>query len=209
MADVGKISRARMEAYADQARRLGNVSGDLSPAQIEETLRGVTLSGGGGGSVTPTVLADVGVSGAYTHYGVWSLVADIDGSRLKIGGTSLEPANAYSYTTTTRLAYTDFDIPAKPLHNYRFIFETTVDDIIMLADFYTAAAMDKVNANQSIPNNDTYLTSSGWGANHVSGFVYYSNPAAATIRFAFSYYQNAVPFVGGEVSRVRIYESPI
>ena len=46
MADAGKISRARMEAYADQARRLGNVSGDLSPAQIESTLKGITLGRG-------------------------------------------------------------------------------------------------------------------------------------------------------------------
>lgn len=44
MADIGKISRARMEAYADQARRLGNVSGDLSPAQIESTLSGVNIA---------------------------------------------------------------------------------------------------------------------------------------------------------------------
>ena len=64
MADVGKISRARMEAYADQARRLGNVSGDLSPAQIEETLRGVTLSGGGSTSYTAPV--DMGISSSYT-----------------------------------------------------------------------------------------------------------------------------------------------
>lgn len=41
MADVGKIPRARMKAYADQARRIGKVDQSLTPAEIETILLNV------------------------------------------------------------------------------------------------------------------------------------------------------------------------
>ena len=46
MADY-KISGERLKGFADQARRLGNVTGKLTPEQIEDTLSGVTTGGGG------------------------------------------------------------------------------------------------------------------------------------------------------------------
>ena len=50
MADIMKITKSRMTAFADQARRLGGVEGELSPAQIESTLAGVAAGGSGGDS---------------------------------------------------------------------------------------------------------------------------------------------------------------
>lgn len=47
MAEVYRISGERLKGIADQARRLGNMSGELTPAQIENTLKGVTTGGGG------------------------------------------------------------------------------------------------------------------------------------------------------------------
>lgn len=41
-----RISGDRMKGFADQARRLGKVSGELTPVQIEDTLKGVTAGGG-------------------------------------------------------------------------------------------------------------------------------------------------------------------
>lgn len=37
-----RISGERLKGFAEQARRLGKVSGELTPGQIEEVLRGVT-----------------------------------------------------------------------------------------------------------------------------------------------------------------------
>ena len=51
-----KISGERLKGFADQARRLGNVTGELTPEQIEDTLSGVTA--GGGGSLFTTGLTD-------------------------------------------------------------------------------------------------------------------------------------------------------
>lgn len=45
MAEYYKISGERLTAIADQARRLGKVTGELTPAQIEEALSGVELGG--------------------------------------------------------------------------------------------------------------------------------------------------------------------
>ena len=42
-----RISGERLKGFAEQARRLGKVSGELTPGQIEEVMRGVT----GGGSM--------------------------------------------------------------------------------------------------------------------------------------------------------------
>lgn len=39
-----RISGERLKGFADQARRLGKISGELTPGQIEEVLRGVTVS---------------------------------------------------------------------------------------------------------------------------------------------------------------------
>lgn len=41
-----KISGERLKGFADQARRLGEVTGELTPEQIEETLSGVEAGGG-------------------------------------------------------------------------------------------------------------------------------------------------------------------
>lgn len=57
MADY-RISGERMKGFADQARRLGGVSGELTPEQIEETLAGVT---GGSGKDPSFVTSAVGV----------------------------------------------------------------------------------------------------------------------------------------------------
>lgn len=46
MADYFKISRERLKGFADQARRLGEVTGELIPEQIEDTLRGIEAGGG-------------------------------------------------------------------------------------------------------------------------------------------------------------------
>lgn len=46
MAEYYRISRERMEGFADQARRLGEVTGELTPEQIEDTLSGVEAGGG-------------------------------------------------------------------------------------------------------------------------------------------------------------------
>jgi hypothetical protein len=43
-----KISGKRLKGFADQARRLGEVTGELTPEQIEDTLRGVESAEGGG-----------------------------------------------------------------------------------------------------------------------------------------------------------------
>ena len=40
-----KISGERLKGFADQARRLGEVTGELTPEQIEDTLSGVELGG--------------------------------------------------------------------------------------------------------------------------------------------------------------------
>lgn len=45
MADY-KISGERLKGFADQARRLGEVTGELTPEQIEGTLSGVEAGGG-------------------------------------------------------------------------------------------------------------------------------------------------------------------
>lgn len=45
MADYFKISRERLKGFADQARRLGEVTGELTPEQIEDTLSGVEAGG--------------------------------------------------------------------------------------------------------------------------------------------------------------------
>ncbi len=37
-----RISGERLKGFAEQARRLGKISGELTPGQIEEVLRGVT-----------------------------------------------------------------------------------------------------------------------------------------------------------------------
>ncbi len=52
-----QIGSTRLKGFADQARRLGNVSGELTPAQIEETLNGVTV----GGSISMFVSSAVGI----------------------------------------------------------------------------------------------------------------------------------------------------
>ena len=54
-----RISGDRMTALADQARRLGKVTGELTPAQIEETLSGVTIGGSGGGSMFASSAAGI------------------------------------------------------------------------------------------------------------------------------------------------------
>ena len=45
-----RISGERLKGFADQARRLGKVGGELTPGQIEEVLRGVT-----GGAALPSI----------------------------------------------------------------------------------------------------------------------------------------------------------
>lgn len=56
MADYYKISRERLKGFADQARRLGEVTGELTPEQIEDTLRGVEA--GGGKPIFESILTD-------------------------------------------------------------------------------------------------------------------------------------------------------
>ena len=46
MAEMYRISGERLKGFADQARRLGKISGELTPGQIEDTLKGVTAGGG-------------------------------------------------------------------------------------------------------------------------------------------------------------------
>lgn len=50
-----RISGERLKGFADQARRLGKISGELTPGQIEETLKGVTA---GGGSAFQVIVTD-------------------------------------------------------------------------------------------------------------------------------------------------------
>lgn len=45
MAEYYRISRERLKGFADQARRLGEVTGELTPEQIEDTLSGVEAGG--------------------------------------------------------------------------------------------------------------------------------------------------------------------
>ena len=62
MEEYKKIRKSRLVGIADQARRLGNASGDLSLEQIEATLSGVTLESGSEESKNPSfVTSAVGV----------------------------------------------------------------------------------------------------------------------------------------------------
>ena len=54
-----KISGERLKGFADQARRLGNVTGELTPEQIEDTLSGVTAGGGGAPDGTDVTFGNV------------------------------------------------------------------------------------------------------------------------------------------------------
>ena len=63
MADIMKITKSRMTGFADQARRLGGIEGELSPAQIESTLAGVTAGGSGDAG-----LEDVLINRTLTEY---------------------------------------------------------------------------------------------------------------------------------------------
>lgn len=51
-----KISGERLKGFADQARRLGEVTGELTPEQIEDTLRGVEA---GGASAFAVLISDI------------------------------------------------------------------------------------------------------------------------------------------------------
>lgn len=46
MAEVYRISGERLKGIADQARRLGEIEGELTPGQIVQTLEAVTTGGG-------------------------------------------------------------------------------------------------------------------------------------------------------------------
>jgi len=47
MEQIYRISSQRLEGIADQARRLGNSAGKLTPGQMQQLLEGVTLGSGG------------------------------------------------------------------------------------------------------------------------------------------------------------------
>lgn len=53
--EYGKIRKSLLVGIADQARRLGEVSGELTPAQMVEVLEGVTTGGGGSMFVSQAV----------------------------------------------------------------------------------------------------------------------------------------------------------
>ena len=63
MAETYRISKTRLKGIADQARRLGEIQGTLTPKQIQQTLEGVT----GGDYMQQHVITQAGEAAAFTQ----------------------------------------------------------------------------------------------------------------------------------------------
>lgn len=128
------------------------------------------------------------------------LVGQLNGA---VGGGSTDTDGIlyFNGSSTSRLSYPYFDIPAEAGYTYIFEFEATSPDIIITVEFYPQESMDLVASEESFSS----LKSMGWAATNTSGVMWAAPDGYnAALRFTFKYYANAVPFVGGEVTKVVI-----
>ena len=134
-----KISDERLTAFADQARRLGNISGELTPGQIEEVLRAVI-----GADVLTCVLDGEPFQSAATDVITNHLVTMISG--ILLSGYVKE------VTTPEELSgpmchYNDVLLPGIPAemlekYPYAFIRKHTTDAVYQLIMSQTGFYLD-------------------------------------------------------------------
>ena len=114
-----RISGERLKGFAEQARRLGKVSGELTPVQIEEVLRGVT-AGAALPSIHPLLIAVDVKPTVLPKFAINDLNIVVDASPdvfAKAEDTTPPPPPKYSYNGVVLP-----EIPADVLASYPYVW---------------------------------------------------------------------------------------
>lgn len=119
MDEMYKISKSRLIALADQTRRLAKVSSELTPWQIEEVLRGVTVSAALP-SIHPLLIAVDVKPTILPNFAVNDINIVVDASPdafAKAEDTTPPPPPKYSYNGVVLP-----EIPADVLASYSYVW---------------------------------------------------------------------------------------